>query len=94
MVLVVFSVSVQKWTQTQAFVSFIILIMLHHFYIKLVSGWDAHSLAKKFSPEETSSVLVSVNVDTPKEHSGCPRVDHEQPANNNYCRYQASVMQL
>ena len=49
---------------------------------------------KKFSPEETSSVLVSVNVDTPKEHSGCPRVDHGQPANNNYCRYQASVMQL
>lgn len=43
MVLVVFSVSVQKWTQTQAFVSFIILIMLHRFYIKLVSGWDAHS---------------------------------------------------
>ena len=48
MVLVVFSVSVQKWTQTQAFVSFIILIMLHHFYIKLVSGWMRIPKRKNF----------------------------------------------
>lgn len=36
-------------------------------------GGGAHSYLKNFASEETSSVPVSANVDTPMEHSGCPR---------------------
>lgn len=46
-------------------------------FIKLnqinVYCWDAHSDVQNLVSVETSSVPVSVNVDTAKEHLRCPR---------------------